>query len=136
MIYGQGSKGNYPRLAKMAQKTPIFPNIDNQRSMLHIDNLCEFLKLMINNEEIGLFFPQNKEYVKTSEMVKIIAEVHGKKIRLTKVFNGLLKLMGKKGGTVNKVFGNLVYEQSMSDYKENYRIRNLRESIKITEVEI
>lgn len=133
MIYGKGSKGNYPRLAKLAQKLPIFPDIDNARSMLHIDNLCEFLKLMIENEESGLFFPQNKEYVKTSEMVKLIAEVHGKRVKLTKVFNPVLKLMGLKVGLINKVFGNLVYEKSMSDYKEDYRIRTLRKSIELTE---
>lgn len=133
MIYGKGSKGNYPKLAKAAQKLPVFPDIDNQRSMLHIDNLCEFLKLMIDNEESGLFFPQNKEYVKTSEMVRLISEVHRKKIRLTKVFNPILKLMFGIG-VVNKVFGNLVYEQSMSDYdKANYRIRSFRESIELTE---
>src|SRR5690554_1264333 len=114
MIYGKGSKGNYPKLAKVAQKSPVFPDIDNERSMLHIDNLCEFIKLIIDNEESGLFFPQNKEYVKTSEMVRLIAEVYGKKILLTKAFNPILKLMFGIG-VVNKVFGNLVYEKSMSD---------------------
>lgn len=133
MIYGKGSKGNYPKLAQMAKKIPVFPDIDNQRSMLHIDNLCEFLKVMVDHEESGLFFPQNAEYVKTSEMVKLIAEVHGKKIRMTKMFNPPVRLMFGLG-VVNKVFGNLVYEQSMSNYdKENYRIRDLRESINITE---
>ncbi len=133
MIYGKGSKGNYPRLANMAKKIPVFPNIDNERSMLHIDNLCEFIKVMIDNEESGLFYPQNQEYVKTSEMVKLIAEVHGKKIILTKIFNPILKLMFGIG-VVNKVFGNLVYEQYMSDYdKANYRIRDFRESIELTE---
>ena len=133
MIYGKGSKGNYPRLANMAKKTPIFPDIDNERSMLHIDNLCEFIKVMIDHEETGLYFPQNKEYVKTSELVKTIAEVHGKKVMMTKVFNPVLRLMFGIG-IVNKVFGNLVYEQSMSDYdKANYRIRDFRESIELTE---
>ncbi|MFA6808431.1 MAG: NAD-dependent epimerase/dehydratase family protein, partial [Eubacteriales bacterium] len=136
MIYGKGSKGNYPKLAKMAQKTPIFPDIDNERSMLHIDNLCEFIKLMIDYEESGHFFPQNKEYVKTSDMVRLIAKVHGKKIKLTKAFNPILRLMGKKVGIVNKVFGNLVYEKSMSEYAENYRVGDLRETIKKTEIEI
>ena len=133
MIYGKGSKGNYPRLANMAKKIPVFPDIDNERSMLHIDNLCEFIKVMINHEESGLYFPQNKEYVKTSELVKTIAEVHGKKIWMTKLFNPVLRLMFGIG-IVNKVFGNLVYEKSMSDYdKANYRIRDFRESIKLTE---
>ena len=134
MIYGKGSKGNYPRLAKLAQKLPVFPDIYNERSMLHIDNLCEFIRLMIDNEESGLFFPQNKEYVRTSEMVRLIAEVHGKRVRLVKWFNVLLRVMSGRLGIVNKVFGNLVYEQSMSDYdKANYRIRDLRESIELTE---
>lgn len=135
MIYGKGSKGNYPRLANMAKKIPVFPDIDNERSMLHIDNLCEFIKVMIDHEETGFYFPQNKEYVKTSELVRTIAEVHGKKIMMTRVFNPVLRLMFGIG-IVNKVFGNLVYEKSMSDYdKANYRIRTFKESIELTELE-
>jgi len=133
MIYGKGAKGNYPKLAKMARVLPFFPNIQNQRSMLHIDNLCEFVRLMIDNEEQGIFFPQNEEYVGTSELVRLIAKVHGRKIRLTKVFNPLLKLLGRRVGVINKAFGSLVYEKSMSEYRENYRVRNLQESIMVTE---
>ncbi len=134
MIYGKGSKGNYPKLAKAAQKLPIFPDFDNERSMLHIDNICEFIRLMIDNEEGGLFFPQNAEYVKTSEMVRLIAEIHGKKIRLVKIFNPVLRLMFGRVGMVNKVFGNLVYEKSVSQYdKGNYKILGLKETIERTE---
>lgn len=104
MIYGKGSKGNYPRLAIMAKKIPVFPDINNERSMLHIDNLCEFIKIMINYEETGLYFPQNREYVKTSEMVRTIAEVHGKKIWMIRWMNWFIKLMFGIG-IVNKVFG-------------------------------
>ena len=133
MIYGKGSKGNYPRLAKMAIKIPAFPDIDNERSMLYIDNLCGFIKVMIDHEETGLYFPQNKEYVKTSELVRTIAEVHGNKIMMTRIFNPVLRLMFRVG-IVNKVFGNLVYEKSMSDYdKANYRIREFKKSIDLTE---
>lgn len=134
MIYGKDSKGNYPKLAKAAQKLPIFPDIDNQRSMLHIDNLSEFIRLIIDNQDSGLFFPQNKEYVTTSEMVRLIAEVHGRTIKLTKVFNPLLNILGPRVGIINKVFGNLVYEESMSVYKDDYQIRNLQKTIEMTEV--
>ena len=90
---------------------------------------------MIDLEETGLYFPQNKDYVKTSELVKTIAEVHGKKIWLIRWMNWLIRLMFGIG-IVNKVFGNLVYEKSMSDYdKVNYRIRTFRESIELTELE-
>lgn len=134
MIFGKGSKGNYPKLSKIAQKLPIFPNIENERSMLHIDNLCEFIRLMIVNQEKGILFPQNKEYVSTSKLVKLIAEVHGKNILLTKLFNPILKLTGNFVGQVNKAFGNLVYEKSMSEYKNEYRVRDLKEAINLTEV--
>lgn len=133
MIYGKGSKGNYPKLAKAARTLPVFPDIDNQRSMLHIDNLCEFLRMLIDNEETGLFFPQNKEYVMTSEMVRLIAEIHGRRIKLVKVFNPLLRLMSRKVKIINKVFGNLYYDKSLSYYKENYQLRDLRTSIELTE---
>src|SRR5699024_2079705 len=134
MIYGHGSNGNYPKLAKAARKLPIFTDINNIRSMLHIDNLSEFLRLMIKNEEQGLFFPQNEKYVRTSNMVKIIAEVHHKNIHLIKLFNPILYIMVHyKVSIVNKVFGSLVYDQALSVYKDEYRIVNLKESIKRTE---
>ena len=133
MIYGKGSKGNYPKLAKAAQRLPIFPDFDNQRSMLYIDNLCEFIRLMVENEESGLFFPQNREYVKTSEMVRLVAEAHGKKIKLVRVFNPIIRGMLGRVGIVKKVFGNLVYQKAMSEYKEEYRIRGFYESIKASE---
>lgn len=134
MIYGKGSKGNYPKLAKLARKVPVFPDIDNQRSMLHIDNLCEFIKLMIDNKESGLFFPQNKEYVKTSEMVRLIAETHGRRIRLVRLLNPPLSVLCERITIANKIFGDLVYCLNISKYaKGMYQIRNLRESIELTE---
>ncbi|WP_319995443.1 NAD-dependent epimerase/dehydratase family protein [Trichococcus shcherbakoviae] len=133
MIYGKGSKGNYPLLAKFANKSPIFPDIDNQRSMLHIDNLTEFIRLMIVNEEKGIFFPQNEEYIKTSEMVSLIAEANGKKIRLIYLFNPTLKILSRKVNVINKVFGSLLYDKEISMYKKSYQINNLRKSINKTE---
>jgi|SRR5690554_2854274 len=135
MIYGKGSKGNYPKLAKAAKILPIFPDIDNQRSMLHIDNLCEFIRFMIDNDESGMFFPQNKEYVRTSEMVKLIAKVYRKKIKLVKIFNPIIKLLGLKFRLINKVFGNLVYDKSMSAYKADYQVRDFHKSIELTKSE-
>lgn len=133
MIYGKGSKGNYQKLAKLAKVCPIFPDVNNERSMLHIDNLCEFVRLMIDNKEKGLFFPQNEEYVKTSGMVELIAEVHGKKIKMTRIFNPVLRVISSKIKFINKVFGNLVYDKIISEYKSHYFMRTIEESIKETE---
>lgn len=133
MIYGKGSKGNYPTLAKLAQKLPIFPKVDNCRSMLYIENLCEFVLLMIENMECGTFYPQNAEYSNTSQLVRLIAEVHGKKIWFTKALNFGLYLLRPFVGLVDKAFGNLAYDTKLSEYKINYRRCNLIESVKRTE---
>lgn len=133
MIYGKGSKGNYPKLAKLAKRTPIFPDLYNERSMLHIDNLSEFIKVMIDQEESGLYFPQNKEYVTTSKLVQTISKVNGNNLIMTKLFNPIIKRV-YRFTVINKVFGNLVYDRSLSEYsKANYQIRNFKETIELTE---
>ncbi|WP_313468624.1 NAD-dependent epimerase/dehydratase family protein [Carnobacterium sp.] len=128
MVYGKGCKGNYPRLAALAMKTPIFPNIDNKRSMIYIDNLSEFVKQLIDNFSSGLFFPQNAEYVNTGEMVNLIAKSHGKKLKMLKLFNPLIKLMNIS--IVNKVFGNLIYEMSIVNKVD---LVSFKDSIEMTE---
>ena len=102
--------------------------------MLYIENLCEFIRLMIDHKERGIFFPQNKEYVKTTELVKTIAEVYGKKMRLIKAFNPLVRLGAKKVPAINKVFGSLVYEKEMSAYRNfEYCGSNFQQTIERTE---
>lgn len=133
MIYGKGSKGNYPLLSKIARLTPIFPYVDNQRSMLYIENLCEFVRLMIENYEHGLFWPQNTEYSNTSELVKMIGEVNGKKIILVKGGTWVLKMMRHFTSLVDKAFGNMSYDFSISEYRLAYCICDKVESIVRTE---
>ena len=138
MIYGKGSKGNYPTLAKLAKKLPIFPDVDNERSMLYVGNLCEFLCQLMLSGEGGIYFPQNSTYTKTSEMVKDISKVAGKGIIETKALNPAVKLgqkvPGKIGGLVDKAFGNLTYDQKLSTYDGiEYQKSSLKESIELTE---
>lgn len=133
MIYGKDSKGNYPVLSKLARKLPVFPRVENQRSMLYIENLAEFVRLMIDHEEQGIFWPQNGEYSNTSKLVQLIAKAHGKRMILVPGFGWLLKLAGHFTGLVNKAFGSLCYEESMSSYRCAYQKYSLEESIVMTE---
>lgn len=142
MIYGKGSKGNYPTLAKLAKKLPVFPKIENERSMLHIDNLCEFLcQIMLVKgvkENEMVLIPQNAEWTKTSEMVREIGEVCGKKVRILGILNPAVwlgsKVPGKIGGLVNKAFGNSCYAHEVSVYEGiDYQKIDLKESIRRTE---
>ena len=138
MIYGKGSKGNYRTLAKLAKKLPVFPDLENARSMLYIGNLCEFLCKLVLSGEGGVYFPQNREYTKTSEMVRQIAEAAGKRIWVTKLLNPAVMVgslvPGKIGGLVDKAFGNAVYSQKISRYEGlEYQKVSLRTSIRKTE---
>jgi UDP-glucose 4-epimerase len=130
MIYGRGCKGNYPLLRKLALLLPLFPRIENQRSMLYIESLVEFIKLMIDNDEGGIFWPQNREYVNTSDLVKLIAEKHGKKIYLVNGIYWAVMLLGHVSSRVMKAFGNLTYDQELSNYKADYRTTDLKTSIR------
>lgn len=137
MIYGKDSKGNYPILSKLARKLPVFPYVKNERSMLYVESLMLFVKLMIDNETHGIFWPQNAEYSNTSELVQMIADVHGKKVRLVRGFTWALKLMSCVTGLVNKAFGSLSYDQELSQYQGiEYQTYSLRETIKGTETEM
>ena len=137
MIYGKGSKGNYPTLAKLAKKLPIFPDVVNERSMLYIENLCEFLCQVMMRGAGGVYWPQNAEYTCTSEIVKIIGEVSGHRVSVSKSWNWVViiasKIPGKISGLTNKAFGNMSYDQSMSQYNFRYQFIELKESIKRTE---
>lgn len=137
MIYGEGCKGNYPKMAKLAKMLPFFPVVGNRRSMLYIGNLAEFIRLMIENKERGIFFPQNKEYVDTGEMIREIARVHhwtcftvpGTKplIHALQFVPGTIGTLGKKA------FSSRYYREDCSRYIEDYQIFSFKESIRRTE---
>lgn len=135
MVYGRNSKGNFPLLVKLAEKMPVFPDIPNQRSMIYEENLAEFIRLLIESGKGGTFWPQNKEYVTTARMVREIAKVQGKTIRLWKVLNPFVKLAsvlpGRIGGMANKAFGSLTVDRTLSEQDfQDYQICSLEESVR------
>jgi UDP-glucose 4-epimerase len=133
MIYGKGCRGNYQTMAKLARKLPVFPWVNNQRSMLYMENLAEFIRLLIDDEAAGIFCPQNNEYVNTSDMVNLIAHANGKGILLIRGVSWALKLLRPVTGIVDKAFGSLCYDFELSRYEKDYCVKNLPESILETE---
>lgn len=136
MIYGPGCKGNYQLLSKIAMVTLVFPDYDNRRSMLFVGNLCEFVRLIVEKVEGGLFFPQNSAHVRTTDLVRAIAKAHHKKIVFTKLFNPAIKLLmrlgGKPGRLCAKAFGNMAYSECLNHY-DDYNKVSFYDSIISTE---
>lgn len=129
MIYGKGCKGNYVTLAKLAKKLPVFPWVENRRSMLYIENLAEFVRLVVDDEAEGIFCPQNSEYVNTSDMVNLIAHANGKGILMIKGVTWALKALSHVTGLVDKAFGSLCYDPELSKYPKDYCVKDLQESV-------
>lgn len=111
MIYGPGCKGNYQTLVKMAQKLPLFPTYHNERSVLRIDHLCEYLRTLAESGEGGLFWPQEDAYRSTPDMVFELAQASGRHIFHAGWMNPFVKmafyLPGKPGKLARKAFGTL-----------------------------
>ena len=141
IVYGKDCRGNYPRLASMALKLPLFPAVKNERSMIYIDNLSEFIRLIIDYCAGGLFFPQNKDYVNTTELVSLIAKAHGRELKITRLFNFGVTLGLNLSETFRKVFGSFVYDMGMpggpdsflNDEKILYQVVTFSKSIELTE---
>ena len=133
-VYGKGCSGNYNSISKIAKKTPIFPDYKNKKSMIYIDNLCEFVRLVIDEQMGGYLTPQNKELVSTADLVREIAKYSNKKVLFTRMFNWMISIGNKLTKQVRRAFADDCYELRLSEYFEwKYCVVKFRESIRRTE---
>lgn len=130
MIYGPNAKGNFPRLAKLATKVPLFPCWHNKRSMLYIDNLAEFVKQAMLRGLSGVFYPQNKEQADTVEIIRFFAKQAGHKVWISRIFNPFVWLGSFVLQPINKMFATYYYDPSMSKMDFDYQLVSFEESLK------
>lgn len=131
LIYGENSTGNFPLLVKFARKSPIFPDIKNQQSMIYIDNLCELIYLIVKHQKGGIYLPQDPDIKCTSLLVKDMARLCNHRIVMTKIFNPILKILGKRIYYIDKAFGNTAYTKEASNYFDyEYQIIDYEEALR------
>lgn len=136
MVYGENCVGNFKTLFKFSKKISYFPFVNNSRSMIYIENLSNFVKMIIDNNETGIFHPQNNEYVNTSILLKKLSYYNSKEIKLIKGFEKTISILSNNINIFQKIFGDLTYEYHISRYKQNYCEFDLDESLKkITEMQ-
>lgn len=124
-IYGKACPGNYwNTFIKMAKYLPVFPKAyeNSRQSLLHISNLAELVKLIIQKEADGVFLPQDEKAVSTGEFIAMIAKALHKKVYLSDLLGLGIKVFSHLS-IVNKVYGGVSYSQSVSDTSlGNYRV--------------
>jgi len=132
MVYGPGCPGKFATLVKVAKKTPVIPKVNNRRSMIFIDNLCEFLCLAVEERISGVFHPHNKEYMNTTWLIKAVAEAMGKRRLVIPGFGWVIRLAMPFSAAVKTAFGSLYYDNNMAamPHGGDYQMVSAEESIK------
>ena len=133
MVYGKNCPGNFANLVKLTSKLLVFPKVENKRSVLFIDNLAEFVRLLIDDESSGIFFPQDDRHVSTSDLAMGIAASQNKKLLLLPggqlMTNLLARIPGKVGRLAKKAFGDMAYDLSMSHYSKPYCLTSTKSAL-------
>jgi len=132
VIYSENVRDNFPRLVNFAKKMPIFPKLENKQSLVYVDNLCELIQLIIENNKGGIYYHQQECYIETSKIVSDIAKAVCNHMWQTRLFNPILKLLSKseKLGFIHKAFGSITYDMSISNHFDGkYRVVSYEESI-------
>lgn len=129
MVYGDGCKGNFQTVVKIVKKSPIFPYVENQRSMIHIDNLSSFVKSCVDGTFSGVFFPQNREYVSTVKMAQAISMKLNRNVYFEYCTGFIVKVLRPFCSMLKKAFGTLIYK-NMEQHCFSYIVIENDESFK------
>lgn len=128
MVYGKNCRGNFQLLLLLVTKSPIFPAVNNRRSMISINNLSAFVKLIVDGEHSGVFCPQNREYVNTTEMAKIMAKAKGRRVFFSRLAGLAIKMMIPFVSKAKKAFATLIYKDC-EQFDFSYCVEELEDSV-------
>jgi len=119
LVYGYGAKGNLARLIKLVKSGIPLPLslVQNQRSMIGVDNLVDLLNHCIDHPEASgkTFLASDGEDLSTPELIKLIASSMGKKANLFPLPVYMLKFLGLVFGKkeeINRLVGSLRIDNS------------------------
>ncbi len=122
LIYGPGVKGNFRVMMKLLSKRvplPLASINDNQRSLLSLDNLIDFLVLCVLHPDAAgrIFVLSDQHDVSTSELLWRLGESMGSPARLFPVPRFVLSkaanLVGMQSAFL-RLCGSLVVDSSLS----------------------
>jgi nucleoside-diphosphate-sugar epimerase len=131
MIYGKSAKGNFLKLVNISKNLPIFPLLVNKRSILHVKNLTELVRLILVDNLKGVLFPQDEKYFDTTKFISSYRLSIGKKTIFIPFLSIFLIIFSSFIKTINKIYGNKFYESSLSIIKNiNYQIYSIDDVIK------
>jgi len=121
LVYGPDAPGNFGRLAKLAQTGLPLPlgAIHNRKSFVGIDNLVDFIATSLTHPNAAgkTLLVSDDCDVSTTELLRVMAEVSGKRALLIPVPVGVLRILGKmlgQQGTIDRLCDSLSIDISES----------------------
>ena len=116
-VYGKGCRGGYiTGFKKIAQILPIIPRAyeDACQSFIYIDNLCECVRLIVENHLSGAFCPQDDEIPSANRLLEVICKGIRKTYHSSRVLGYCLELFSFIP-LVKKAYGGISYSRTLSD---------------------
>jgi UDP-glucose 4-epimerase len=134
-VYGKGCRGGYiTGFTKIVKMLPVIPRVylDARQSFIYIDNLCECIRLIVENKLGGVFCPQDDEIPNANRLLKVISEGIGKKYRTSSFLGWCLHFVSFIP-LVKKAYGGISYARDLSEMPNlNYVITPFEEGMKKT----
>lgn len=104
MIHGPGNKGNLNLLYKVVSKGIPWPlgAFDNKRTFTSVDNICFVVRQLAERDvDSGIYNMGDDEPVSTNQLIRIICDELGKKVRIWNISKGLMTSAAKLGGLLH-----------------------------------
>ena len=123
LVYGPGVKGNFEALiniVKMGWPLPL-ASINNQRSLIGIDNLVDFIITCVHHSGAAneTFLLKDGEDMSTPQLIRRLAKITGKTPRLfpipLKALQGLAIIAGKRD-VMQRLCGDLQIDNHKATY--------------------
>jgi len=140
LVYGPGAPGNILRLMKLIDSGLPIPLglVQNKRSLVSIQNLCHLIVTCLLKEQLTnqVFLAADGEDISSPELIRLLAELMGRKPHLWPVPVSLLKLLGVltfRAGEIRRLTGSLQVDASetrkLLDWTPPY---HMKDALKIT----
>ena len=96
--------------------------------MIGIGNLCELLRLIIENPSTGIYCPQDQDGFGKEDRLRIIAALNGRNIYMSKFLG--MPIRGLPFPQLDSLYGDLYYGDDFNHFAGKYFIDSFLDTIK------
>lgn len=140
MIHGPGNKGNLNLLYKFVQAGIPYPLtlFDNQRSYLSIENFCFIIQNLVYGAlDPGEYLLADSNSISTLDLVKLIGNVSGRRVRFISMPTSLVKGLARLGSVFHAPFNSSTLVKLVENMKVSNKklLLNLKKELPVSTID-